>query len=134
MRSRRKNSEFHHCGTAVVELAVCLPVLVLLLMGSLEICNFVYLKQSLSAIAYECSREAIRPSATNASVQEAADGMLSARNLSDVTVSFSQNVAQVVRGQQVTVTVSAPSSSNRVAIPRFVEGLNVSAATTMVKE
>lgn len=124
----------HRRGTAVVELAVCLPVLVLLLMGSLELCNFIYLKQSLATVAYETSREAIRPSATDASVQSVADNMLNARRLSDVMVDFPNSVDAIDRGQSITVSVSAPSSSNRVAIPRFVNGLTVISTTTMVKE
>ena len=46
---------------AVVELAVCLPVLVLIIMGSIEACNLTFLKQKLTEAAYQGAMVATQP-------------------------------------------------------------------------
>ena len=47
-------------GVAAVELAVCLPVIILLVFGAIEASSFIFLKQSLNVAAYEGIRESIR--------------------------------------------------------------------------
>lgn len=58
-----------------MELALCLPLLTLLVLGSIELRNFIFLKQSMTAAAYEASREAVRPTATDARTQAVADAI-----------------------------------------------------------
>ena len=130
---RRTKNKRRRNGTALVELAVCLPVLVLLVLGSIELSNFIFLKQAVTAAAYEATRDAIGPAGTDASALASADAVLLARRLTGATVAINPS-ASVARGDLITVTVSAPSSLNRVVIPKFVAGLSVSASTTMVKE
>lgn len=132
MVTRRKNSQ-KRSGAALVELAVCLPVMVMLVLGSIELSNFIFLKQAVTAAAYEASREAIRPLGTDATATATAEAVLAARRLSGASIVVNPS-ANAERGELVTVTVTAPSSSNRVVVPRFVAGLSVSASTTMVKE
>ena len=120
-------------GVAAVELAVCLPVLALLVMGTIELSSFIFLKQGLTAAAYEGVRTGIRPSATTATTDASVTQVLNGRRLNGATISISPSV-NVERGQKVTVTVSAPSNANRLIFPRFVRGVTVNGAATMVKE
>ena len=53
-------------GTATVEFAVCLPVLVTIVLGSIEATNAIFLKQHLTAAAYEGARKATTPAETSA--------------------------------------------------------------------
>jgi Flp pilus assembly protein TadG len=55
-------------GAAVVELAAVLPVFVLLLMGTIETCNMIFLQQSLKIAAYEGARITIVPATDLADV------------------------------------------------------------------
>ena len=48
-------------GVAAVEFAVCLPVLVVLILGSIECCSMIFLRQSLAIVAYEGLRVAVKP-------------------------------------------------------------------------
>ena len=130
-RHRRKRSQR---GSALVEMAVCLPLLSLLVLGSIELSNFIYLKQSMTAAAYEASREAVRPSATTASAQAIADSIFTARDLTGATLMISPSPSSAARGDLLTITASAPSSANRIVMPKFIEGLNATAVCVMAKE
>ena len=52
-------------AVATVELAVCLPVLALLVLGSIEAASFIFLKQTLQVAAYEGSVRAGRARSTS---------------------------------------------------------------------
>jgi Flp pilus assembly protein TadG len=120
-------------GTAVVELAVCLPVLVLLVVGAIELTHVIYLKQSLAAAAYESVREAVRPEATLASTQAKAIQILTGHRVRNGSVRVTPSIA-LSRGQRLTVSVSAPINDNRLIIPRYVAGVTLTGSATMVKE
>ena len=64
---------------AATELAVCLPIIVLLVVATVEACSMVFLKQSLSVAAYEGVRTAISNRATTAEVQGACQQILADR-------------------------------------------------------
>ena len=57
MRGTRRPQESR--GVAAAELAVCLPVIVLIVIATIEACSALFLKQSLTAAAYEGVRTAI---------------------------------------------------------------------------
>lgn len=120
-------------GTSLVELAVCLPVLVVVVVGAIEMANFIFLKQAVTAAAYESVREAIRRDGTDESAETIAESVLAARRCAESTVDINPS-ADVPRGELVTVTVTAPSTANRVVSTRFVGGMSVTASTTMAKE
>lgn len=122
-------------GTAIIELAVCLPVIVLLVAGSMECCGLIFLKQTLSAAAYEGVRVAVRQDATPADVLQRAGEVLAARNIQNATIVMNPpGIETLDAGDEVTVTVSAPTSSNRVIITRYVRDVTVSAFVLMLKE
>lgn len=100
---------------AAVELAVCLPLLSLLVFGSIQACDFIYLKHSLTSAAYEASLELARPDATNASVSARINQVLNAREVVSATHSIDAggvSLADAVPGSTVVVTVGAPISGN----------------------
>ncbi len=75
MRSRR-NANLARRGVAAAEFAVCLPVMVLLVLGMVETCSMVFLKQSLAVAAYEGAHTAVKPGATSADVRAVCDNIL----------------------------------------------------------
>lgn len=121
-------------GSALVELALCLPLLTLLVLGSIELRNFIFLKQSMTAAAYEASREAVRPTATDATAQAVADAIFTGRELTGATLSISPTAMGTERGTLITVTASAPSDANRIVMPKFIEGLAATGVCIMAKE
>lgn len=102
-------------GVATVELAVCLPVIVLLLFGSMQACDLIYLRHSLTTAAYEGSLELSRPDATTATVKARIDQVLGFRNVSSGTAKLEPggiDIAEAPIGTPVTVIVEAPVSKN----------------------
>jgi Flp pilus assembly protein TadG len=101
-------------GVAATELAVCLPVLVLLVCGSIQACDLLYLKHALVSGAYEGSLELAKPSSTNASVNLRITQLLDARGVQGaaIAISPSGSIATIDAGTTMTITVTAPTASN----------------------
>jgi Flp pilus assembly protein TadG len=122
-------------GVAATELAVCLPVIVLLVIGTVEACSMVFLKQSLSVAAYEGARTAIEKGGTTAQVQAACLQVLTDRNVVGGVVTITPKKFEALdRGEFVDVTVSAPCGSNTVVPIRFFRGRTLSATASMMVE
>jgi Flp pilus assembly protein TadG len=128
---RKKNSH----GLATVELALCLPLLALLVFGSIEAASFIFLKQSLQVAAYEGIREAIRPGASDSTAVSRATAILNSRFIRDANVRFaSGSVASLSRGQQVVIEVSAPTRTNSPLAGQWVSNRTLTTRLVMLKE
>lgn len=122
-------------GVAATELAVCLPVVVLLVIATLEACSAVFLKQSLTVAAYEGARTAIVPGATPGTVQASCDQILKDRKVKSAKVTVTPaNIAALKPGDYVDVTVTAPCSANSVVPVNFYRGRNMTANASMMIE
>lgn len=122
-------------GAAVVEFAVCLPLLMLIILGSIEATHGIFLKQALSAAAYEGIREATITSSTTADARVRAVGVLNSRQIRDYNVVFTPaEVANAGRGNPIVIEVSAPISSNSPFIGRVIGDRVVRLRAVMVKE
>lgn len=122
-------------GVAAVELAVCLPLLVMLIMSSIHASSMIYLNQSLTVSAYEGVRSAIQVDGTDASSAAAAQAILTSRGIQNPIVTITpSNVNQLARGTTIAVTVSAPADGNSAIPPGFYQGQTLSATCTMVRE
>jgi Flp pilus assembly protein TadG len=125
----------HTRGVAAVEFAVCLPVIVMLVFGSIEASSFIFLKQSLHVSAYEGARNAIRIGSTNASATNSVQTILTARNVRDFEVAFPNGESgDAKRGEEIVIEVSAPSSTNSPLAGQFVTNRQLTARVVMVKE
>jgi Flp pilus assembly protein TadG len=136
MRRRiRSRAHTRRPGVAASELAVCLPVLVLLVLAMIECCTMIFLKQSLTVAAYEGIRTAVEPNATAATVRTASESVLTDRRVRGGTVTITpvdfQNLA---RGQYIELTVTAPANENSVIPGSFFRGRTLSASASMMKE
>lgn len=121
-------------GTAVVEMAVCLPILVTVFLGSIEICNAICLKQGATAAAYEAARVASNTGGTLVAAQVRADEILAARSITGATVQFNPATQEAwSRGSDIVVSVSIPAS-NLGAINMFFREKPLEASITMVKQ
>jgi Flp pilus assembly protein TadG len=122
-------------GVAASELAVCLPVMVLLVLATIETCTMIFLKQSLTVASYESVRTALQPGAVAADVQATCDGVLADRRIQGGKLTISPaNFTQLTPGEYIQVTVSAPADSNSVIPGSFFRGKTLSASATMMKE
>lgn len=137
LRSVRKRllATRQRTGAAATEAALCLPLLVILTLASIEACDAIFLTQSLNVASYETIRVAVNPKATNADVDSAANAILTDHGVVDATVAYDpDDVSTVARGDHITVTISAPVDSNSILPSWFFGGRTLSASVTMVKE
>jgi len=122
-------------GNAAVELAVTLPLMALIVFGSVEVCSQIHAKQAIETAAYECVRTAIAAGSTDAQVQAKMTDLLSARGINGASlVTKPGSINNVKRGKEITVTISAPASSNSMTVTSFVKKGTIKAECVMVKE
>ncbi len=122
-------------GVAATEFAVCLPVIVLLLLGMIETCSMVFLKQSLACTAYEGAHTAVIPNASVADVRRVCEDILADRRVQGATVEVIPNNLQALgEGEFFEVRISAPTDRNSVIPGRFFRGQTLSSSAVMMKE
>jgi hypothetical protein len=140
IRGRKKpmttqNQSQKRRGVAAVEFAVCLPVIVLLVFGSIEASSFIFLKQSLNVAAYEGIRESIRVGSSNADGIDRAENILNSRNVRDFQITFPvRSATGAPRGEEIVIEVSAPTETNSPLAGQWVSNRVLTARVVMVKE
>ncbi len=133
-KSQRRRSCRQRGGVAAVEFALCLPVIVLLVMGAMEASTMIFLKQSLSVAAYEGARTAVVPNATNADVVDTCEQILADRRVAGATVQVTPEVEDANIGEFMTITVTAPCNDNTILTGRFFRNKQLSGSADFMKE
>ena len=134
-RYRTRKDRGWRKGAAATELAMCLPPLIVLVFGSIEACNAIFLDHSTLIAAYEGIREAVKPDSSNALVEQRCNEILASRNIQSVAVTLAPaDIAAANRGDNITVTVAAQCDPNSFLPGWFFDGRSVSSSVTMVKE
>lgn len=119
-------------GAAAVELAICLPMMVILTLGTLEATDLVFLRQRLVSAAFEAARTTTAPGATSAAGIAAGTTVLTQRGITGGSVTVSPTVtSKTATGTEVTATVVAPFPVNCYMSP-FILGLTVDSVTATV--
>jgi Flp pilus assembly protein TadG len=122
-------------GVAAAELAVCLPIVVMLVVATIESCSALFLKQSLTVAAYEGVRAAIEKTGTTASIQKACDQILADRKIQGAKVTVNPaNKASLKAGEYIQVSVSAPCAPNSPVPTTFFRGRTLTASASMMVE
>jgi Flp pilus assembly protein TadG len=122
-------------GVAAAELAVCLPIVVLLVLATIEACSMIFLKQSLTVASYEGVRTALVQGATAQDVQAACDQVLSDRRVVGASVSVNPPKIDTLNpGDLVNVTVVAPCASNSIIPVMFYQGKTLENTASMMIE
>lgn len=133
--SRTRLQQRRRRGVAATEFAVCLPIIVLLVLGTIEACSMIFLKQTLAIAAYEGVRTAIIPGKTKADVEAACNQILKERGVDGGTVTVTPtNFDALDPGQYVDVTVSAPCNANSIVRNKFYKGKTLTANASMMIE
>lgn len=103
-------------GAVTVEVALCLPILFLLLFGCLEMASANMLKHATESAAYEGARVGILPGATPAGVQLAVDHILNTIGAEGSSVEI---LPQVItqETEEIEVIVSVPYAPNAWIAP-----------------
>jgi len=122
-------------GVAVSELAVCMPVLVIVVLGTIESCAMIFLQQSLSIAAYEGARMALVPKAKAANVKYQSELIMKDRGVKGATAKVTPvNFTAAPEGSWIQVETSAPFNSNSLVGGWIFSGRTVTASVQMMKE
>jgi len=122
-------------AVAAAEFAVCMPVILLLVFGSIEATCFIFLKQSLQIAAHEAIREASRSTATEAQATARALAILESRQVQGATIRYPDgDIANIARGEPVTIEVSASTRANSPLAGQWVANRDLTARVYMLKE
>jgi Flp pilus assembly protein TadG len=136
---RQVHSKPNRRGTACVEFAVVLPMLLIFILGILEIGRFVEVYQIVEAAAREGARQASTGQMTNSQVVSAVTGCVKAAGLPTnhltVTVSDLTNpgmdVSQATILDNLQVTVTLPYSSVAWSPTSYYTNSNTQISTTV---
>ena len=128
-------------GVAAVELALCLPLLVVLAFGMIETSNLVHLRTRMYSAAYESARLATRPTtagktaATSVAVTNYCTAVLNQLGVQGGVVVLQPNdLSTVVPQQLVTVTITAPLNQNSFTSLVVNSSQTITAQATLVVE
>lgn len=125
-RSRRQ-------GTATVEFAVCLPMVVLLIIGTIEIGRAISVQQTLHEVARAGCRLYSVNSRSQTEVTEFIDQCMANANISGYQIAFDPENSSDIDEQLESVTVSIRVGYENVAwaVSSFMSGKNITASCTM---
>lgn len=135
MRRARRNRQMNRKGVAATETAVILPIFVVIVLGCIEACTMIFLKQSLEIAAYEACRSTLVQKSTTYGVTAQAQKILSSRRIQKATVTIDPpNFQSQPYGTFIKVTVSAPCNANSSFAPWFYKGRVLAGEVEMMKE
>jgi Flp pilus assembly protein TadG len=121
-----------------VELAVCIPMLIVLTMGTLETTDYIFLRERLKTAAYEGARTVTAPNQTAAAATAAANAVLTQRGIVSGSVSITPSgiTESTLPGTRVTVTATAPFASNCYMTPYIISRAitNANVTVTMIRQ
>lgn len=124
-------------GVATVEVAICLPVLLVFTLATMDLCSLLFLKETATIAAYEAARQGVGRGRTDGSAIARAEEFLDDRDVvydgNAVTIA-SPGFGGAETLENVTVTVTLPCDGNLIAPVGLYAGWNVSANVTMRKE
>ena len=122
-------------AAAVVELAVCLPVIMLVVLGSLEAANMLFVRQAAVQAAYEAAKAAARSTGSVARGRQLAEEVLRARRINRPTIRFAPaNVDDLAPGTPFNCEIEINSAERSITGSSVFAGLTIRTVASMVKE
>jgi hypothetical protein len=135
LAQRKQKIPLMRSGAAVTELAITLPILVLMLMATIECCCMIFVTQTLHIAAYEGTRVALVPGITTAQVEHSIRQILNDRRVKNATISIEpSNFANAPITSFIRVRVTAPANSNTPVTPIFFTNQTLRGECSMMKE
>lgn len=132
MRLRRTKRRERRLGIEIVELALALPVMVVIVFGTLETCELLFTKQSLALAAYEAGRVAARDGSSAGAAQTRFEQITTARRITGATFTMTPaDLSGAETGDEIRIDVTAPVTSNNttnlviVGVPAITESVVV---------
>ncbi|TWU02624.1 TadE/TadG family type IV pilus assembly protein [Stieleria varia] len=119
-------------GVAAVELAICLPVLVTLMLATIEACTMYHVQQTLKITAYEGARVGTVPGATSTNVEFQCGNILDDHGVSGYAITMDPaDPSTLGEGDYLTVTASAAFADNALIGGWFYQGMTLSRSVAL---
>lgn len=135
MNRRRRTTGSRRRGAALVEFAICLPVLFVLLFGTIEVCDLLMLEETLTITAYEGGRQALQTGASESRVVSACSSVLDSRGLKNYAITVTpRDISGAAGGDLIEILVSVPVADNPLGLARLLTRGDVQAKCTIMKE
>jgi hypothetical protein len=100
-------------GIATLEFAFVLPVMLIFILGTIEVCQRIFLRQSALLVAYEGARLSVRSTSSSQNVISRCNEMLKQRRISGGGVELSpSNILELNPGDRIRVRVTVPWDKN----------------------
>jgi hypothetical protein len=132
---RRRRPRACSRGVAATELAVCMPLLVLIVLATMECCAMLFLQQSLSVAAYEGARVGLSPGAAASDVTKQCEQILSDREVAGGRVTVTPaDIPGAAEGAWIAVETTAPFDQNSLAGGWLFNQRSLRARVQMMKE
>lgn len=138
--AKNRNKHANRRGVAAMEAAVVLPLFLVIVFGSIEATDAIYLKRHLTLAAYEAATELEDPEGTFSHAQTRCGQILNARSIQQFTMTALSSgtysgtaLDDLPPGGEYTVTVTAPVTENSVSPNWFFQGQSVRGTVTMVR-
>lgn len=123
LRFRKAATSFRRLGrrgTATVEAAVCLPLLILISLGAIEVNNYFYLRRTMVLAAYEAGRMVSEDGTRQRDIVATAEQTLEQRGVSGYTVILSPaTVENLEDGTEVIVSIQVNKKDNQLVPLEF---------------
>ncbi len=130
---RRSTNQQTRQGATTVEMALCLPILFLVIFAIIEFARVNQIRQTVKQAAFEAARVAVTVDGTAAQAIAQANFILASNGVSGATVSLNPSTLTSTT-TMVTVTVSANPAANGWFMRYVTAGQNISAAVTLESE
>jgi Flp pilus assembly protein TadG len=115
-----------------VELAVCLPLILLLVFGSIEAANAIHLKHTATIAAYEAVQTITAPGGSQTEAIARATAILNQRDIVGSTILVNPPVsAATLSGTPIAITITIPVSSNSLTMTGYFNDWIVSSTANM---
>jgi Flp pilus assembly protein TadG len=140
VRSAKRTTQ-RRSGLATVELAICLPILLIFALGTTEVCNWMHVRQRAMTAVYDGIRYATRPTtsgrqaASAAQVIDRCQSILNQLNVNGATVTVSpSNLTNILPETQVTVTIRVSMAQNSMSAYVLNSSSTITTSATMIFE
>lgn len=120
-------------GAATVELALTLPIVLVVLVGGIEFTRACQVANACAFSAYEGCRAAIIPGGTASAATSAAQQFLTANSIGSSTITVTPSVIDDTTST-VTVNIAVKLDKSGWIAPIFTSGISVSRSCTLTRE
>ncbi|MBB3207119.1 hypothetical protein FHS27_002938 [Rhodopirellula rubra] len=138
-RYRPAQANRSHCrrarrGIAVTELAVGLPVVLFVAMGTMEMCTVIRLRQKLKMIAYEGARVGVLPDAGAENVDWQCTTLCTDQSIEETTIEMTpSDPSSLESGDWFQVSVAAPFTANSLTGAWMIDSFVLNESVTLQK-